>query len=820
MKTHRRKMLKNAVCCVLATTLALPFGLLSPKAFAENSQNTPTSERTQTAEIPNDYPNYIEHSTETELPAYGTAFGQHSIGVTVTDFKANDNRFEITEFEGESGVVCRTDGEGEISWEFNVRNSGSYGLCMTYFLTAASMKAGIRIDGEYPFYEARNVELTRYWHSKTTAIQYDSRNKNQKRPPQVLYNCWTDQPIKDTSGRFGEPYRFYLTSGRHTLTIEGVKPEFYLKNISFCDFEELPLYESIMPTHEETDATPALTNGETILVEAELPKYTNSGNLYPTYDRTDCTISPSHPVNRRYNTIGADTWNKSGQMIVYEAEVPYDGYYTLNIKCRQNAAYGMSSGRRVYVNGKVPCRELDNIRIPYSPDWQTITPTAENGEPIYIKLPAGKNTIAFEAVLGNIGETAQRIDDIISRLNSDLDKGITDTFPEAADELSEEAEKIEGSAAAVSLEALAGSLKAAAKRPEKLPTMEAGLRRQLSGLSVQTSELRSAPLEMDYFEIKTVHEEFRSAKANLFKQIDFGFKAFIGSFFEDYSAVSEDTSKNAVDVITCTDAERADVLWDLVANGFTAEHDSRVNVNMVRGSVLEEILAGQEADIALFVDVETVYALAERGLTANLKDIYGYNEVEARVPERLAGLCEYNGGVYGIPLTESPTMMFLRTDVLERVGIEAPETWNELCEALPELKRRGLRIGLAEETDLSALPITVRDVFAVSDFEDTIRMFRTGEMPIVIRSHTEFADTLLEKAPEISGRWSVGALPDGFTNVSEPDCLFAVIFNDRPDNLRTDWELLDWFTEADIQAQFGQAWEGVSGKRYPAALEK
>ncbi len=811
MRRNWRKALKKAVCGVLAAAFTVSAGIVLPSVLADSSESVAAYNQTSAEGIPDDYRNYTEPYAELEKPV-------QDVDIAITGFKANDSRFGITEFEGESNVVHRTEGVGELSWEFEVKTEGLYELHMAYFLTANSMNIGIRLDGEYPFYEARSAQLTRYWHNKTSAIQYDSKNKNQKRPPQVVYDCWIDQPIKDLGGQFGEPYRFWLSSGKHTLTFEGVNTELYLKNIAFRGVKELPFYESIKPTSEEADATPALMNGETILVEAEIPKYTTSRFLYPTYDRSDCSISPSHPVNMRYNTIGANTWNTSSQMLVYEVEVPYDGYYTLNIKCRQNTACGLSSNRRIYVNGEVLCKELDSVRIPYSTDWQTIAPETADGEPVYVKLLAGKNMIAFEAVSGESSEAAHRIDDIISRVKSSLANENTDAFSEAADELYAEAEKIEGSASAVSLKALAVSLGKLAKHPEKLPKMKAQLGRQLSRLSVQISELRSTPLEMDYFEIKTAHEEFRNARAGFFKQLDFGFKAFVGSFFEDRSTVSANTSKNAVDVVACMDSERAGALCDLIAEDFTAERKSRVNVGTERGSVLEMAVAGENADVALFVDENTVAALAERGLAANLKELYGYNEVAARVPERLAELCEFNGGVYGIPLTESQTQMFIRMDVLERAGIEDPKTWDELCEAIPELKRRELRIGLSEEADLSALPITVRDAFISPNSGDALGMFRTGEMPIVFQSQATFSEALREKAPEINGRWSAAALPEDFPCAAPIDCLYAVIFNDRADNLVTDWELLSWFTEADVQERFGQISEEISGRRYPAAL--
>ena len=78
---------------------------------------------------------------------------------------------------------------------------------------------------------------------------------------------------------------------------------------------------------------------------------------------------------------------------------------------------GFFSNRRVYVNGVVPCKELDDIRIQYNPNWQTVELKDENGEYIYLYLHKGTNEIALEAIPGDIGPVMERLDDLIFQMN-------------------------------------------------------------------------------------------------------------------------------------------------------------------------------------------------------------------------------------------------------------------------------------------------------------------------------------------------------------------------------------------------------------------
>ena len=68
---------------------------------------------------------------------------------------------------------------------------------------------------------------------------------------------------------------------------------------------------------------------------------------------------------------------------------------------------------------KVPCKELDDVRFIYSPDWYNLTPQDENGNDIYVYLTAGEeHELTLEAIPGSIGEVMQRLTTLYSSLTS------------------------------------------------------------------------------------------------------------------------------------------------------------------------------------------------------------------------------------------------------------------------------------------------------------------------------------------------------------------------------------------------------------------
>ena len=900
MTQKRKNAFNKAVCAAMSAILAictLRIGgstKASAESVSESAARTASSTGSTVADTSaNAYKNYIKRYSDAEKP-------MEEVSLDITKYTASDGNFATTEFEGERNVVSWLDSEGTISWEFDVKTAGLYNMRMLYYPVAGrntTVEIEVKLDGEHPFSETKLIELDRYWKNSTSSIQYDALNKNQKRPPQIEYDCWVDYPIKDKDGLVNTPYFFYLSAGHHTLTFTGVKTNLYMKSISFYNTEELPAYEDIKPTQAQIDETPALLNNEAILVEAETPLYTTSSTLYPTYDRTDYTMSPSHPVNKRYNTIGADTWSKATQTVVYEVEVPADGYYTINLKCRQSTMRGLFSNRRVYINGEVPCREFDDVKIQYNPKWQTVNLQTEDGEPIYVKLHAGKNTIAFEAVPGDIGEVMERLDEIILRLNqyyrrivmitsTDPDEykdymledqipELLDVFQDSIDALYAEKARIEElsgqGSEATTLETLAVVLKMAVKHPENIPMMvswrSSGIRDQITAVSAWMRDYRGQPLEMDYFELATVHEDFRSAKANFFKQFNFGFKSFIGSFFEDYTSVSAEGVGKSLNVWVSLGRDQATVVNELVASEYNPEHKTQIGIRLVQGAILEATLADKGPEAALFIGGDFPVVCASRGLVVNLKEMPGYNEVAKRFPENLSTLYQYEDGIYGLPLTDSFPMMFYRTDVLEELGQKPPETWDQLIKMLPDLQRRYLRVGLILPSNISSKVFDAGNTFVllmsqtgqelyneqltqttfdteaaveaftmwtnfytVHDFPqayDPFSLFRTGEMPILIQNYSTFYSQLSVTAPEIKGLWDFTHVPgtereiDGETVIdytANSGSAGAVIFKSCTD-VDAAWDFIKWFTSTDVQVEYGKTIEAVMGPlgRYDTA---
>lgn len=876
---------------------------LAPGASAEDAFETATDvDSLSIVSNKGTYRKYI-------VKYFDAAKPMEEINVDITDFEQSDGAdVALESYEGEDNCVAWVDCEGTLTWKFDVKTAGLYNMAMFYHPITASnttIEVEMKIDGEHPFDEVKLVELDRYWQNET-AITRDSRD-NDQRPKQVQYNTWVNYPIKDKDGLINTPYFFYLSEGTHEISLTGIKTNLYIKGMRFYNTEELPSYADIAPTQDQINATPSVgENGG--FIQGETPDYTTSSTLYPTYDRTDVSVYPCDPVKKRYNTIGADTWDQACQMVAWKVEVPEDGYYKIRLRARQSTMRGFFSNRRVYINGEVPCKELDDVKIQYDPNWQTVDLTDNDGNLIYVKLNKGWNEIMLEAIPGDIGAVMERLDDLIFELNyyyrrilmitgpspdeyndyylEDQIEGLFDFFQRAIDTLYSEKAGIEeltgAGSEASTLQTMAVILQMAVDHPEDLPQMLSSIKDQISAVSAWMRDYRDQPLEIDYIEVKAGCDEFRKSGVNFFQSFAFGFQAFIGSFFEDYTTVSDSTdAEKTLNVWVSLGRDQATVVNELVSSEYNPTHDTKVNISLVQGAVLEATLAGKGPEVALFIGGDFPVVCASRGLLVNLKEQPGYNSVVSRFTPDVTTLYEFNGGVYGLPLTESFPMLFYRTDVLEELGYTTPPTtWTELINMLPDIQRKYLEVGLILPSNISSQVFDAgntfvllmlqtgqdfykfdeasgqyisttfdteaavnaftqwTDFYTIYDFDqtyDAFTRFRTGEMPILLQNYT-FYNQLNVAAPEIKGLWSFTHIPGSYvynedgTKQTNADGSYkinytansgssgAVIFTSCKD-VDAAWNFIDWFTTTDVQVEYGTTIEAIMGPmgRYDTA---
>lgn len=842
------------------------------------------------------YTNYVKKYTDAARP-------DKTVEVLGKDYdpaSVTDAQITVTTVDGENDVMQWANQEGSVSWTVNIPETGVYNIKMIYEALESNtndVEFSLLIDGESPYATASRITLSKRWINESE-IKQDSR-QNDIRPGQISTPCWQETPLEDIDGLFNEPLEFYMEAGEHTITFESEKAEFAVKSFTFYQYEAPAAYTA----PSDSDLTQA--QGQKITLEGETAAYKSSRTLYPTADKSSYLTSSangSSPTKTRYNTIGSGSWTQSTQTVTWEFNVDKAGYYKIGIRGRQDQMRGMYSNRRLYVNGEVPCLEANQIKFYYDTDWSITTPKSENGDDLYFYLQAGTNTISLEAVPGEIGEIMGNLDELVYNINSyyrqirqitgpDPDEynnymidtaipSIVPDFKEYAKTLRDkkaEIEKLSGSGGteAETLEKMAIVLDKCIKKPDLIPEMMSQIKDNITSVSSFVNQYREQPLEVDMIEVATSDQDFTSCDKSFFGSLGFGFKGFIGSFFEDYNALS-DEDESAMECWVMLGRDNAEALQQLISSEYNPTAKTKINLKLVQGGIVEATFAGKGPDLALFMGGDFPIQLAARGVLTDLTTFSDFDEVKSRFADDATVLYQYNGGTYGLPCDQTFPMLFYRSDILSENGIDPAtdlNTWDGLLNCLPTLQRNYLEVGLilpvmtstGGTTQVSAITepgntfamlllqqglnyyneeqtkTTFDTQEAVNAFDtwtkfyttysfqqtyDAFTRFRTGDMPVVIQNYT-FYNQLSVAAPEIKGCWGFQPVPgtvqeDGTINhAANSNGSGAIIFTKAADQEGA-WDFIKWFTSTDAQVKYGNNIESILGTmgRYATANEE
>ena len=868
-------------------------------AFAEEGDASAVSQETLDA-MARDY--YTIEPIDTETLSYSDYYDMHAgdvrpddeIVVRGTDITSSEGDVAVGSYgpEGDvrDDVLIWSSTDGRISYDIDVAQTGIYCVDISYCAmesNSSAVELTMTIDGEEPYDTASRLTLNRVWVNERD-IYTDSRG-NQVRPAQVQKEMWQDHWIGDVDGLFDEPLFFYLEAGSHEIEFSSERAQLAIESITFKNPDKLPAYSEYVSS-VQASVTKENTPSNLFRIEGENAAYKSDSTLYPISNNSNYLISPSSPTKVVYNTIGGDNWDKALQTVTWtisKDDIKNDGWYKIGIKSRQNTMRGLYSNRRIYIDGEVICDSMDQVRFYYDSEWKVVSPKAD-GENVFVYLTADTDhTMTMEAIPGEIGDSLRRLEDVVAEMNTYYRKvlmitgpspdqytdyyvhekipGLVDKFAEISQELKDIQGNIEtlagseGSEAAA-LERMTIILDKCVKKPLKIPSYLSQIKDNITTISSWMRDYRDQPLEIDYIEFASADRKFTSCDEKFGKAVAFSTKAFFGSFFEDYTTLSDVSGVEAINVWVSLGRDQAQVVKEMSENQFMQETGIPISVNLVIGGVVEATLAGKGPDVALFLGGEFPVNLACRDLLVDISDtsqFADFNEVSQRFQENAMTPYQYNGGTYGLPISQTFPMMFYRTDVLTELGYTSPpETWTELIDMLPALQRNYMSVGLIlPPTNISPATeaghtfamlllqkgvnyynegqtaSTFDSIEAVKSFEewtdfytdysfeqtyDAFSRFRTGEYPIVMANYT-FFNQLTVASPEIKGLWSFCQVPgtvreDGtISHAANSTGSGAVIFK-KVKNKQGAWEYIKWFTETDTQVQYGTQIEGLLGK--------
>lgn len=736
----------------------------------------------------------------------------------------------------------------------------------------------VEINGERPFREAAEMLLKRYWKSGEASL--DERG-NEYTVPLNETNEMNAAVLRDASGFHCEPFEFYFKNGKNKITLTSQKGDIELKGIRLFRYKSTESYKEVSAAYPKSNGSV-----EAITVEAEKPYLRTNASITEMCDRTSQMTSPTFEGLQLWNCVGGTGYASIGQSVTYKIKVKKAGCYNLSLRFKNNFVSGLSTNRRLLIDGNVPFAEMESVSFPYDSNWQSLKLSDSEGKPYLYYLTEGEHTLTLEVTLGEQAEALNVAQKSLSRLNEAYRKVIMVTganpdkyrdyqieknLPEVLEIFKEQRSVLEKLAGwlytqnsgtgegTAKLEEIIRRLKEFIEYPETLPQYLSTFSSDLTGLSDWIQSCTSQPLTLDVIQLLSPEAAPKSAEAGFFKRLAYSTKIFIKSFAEDYGVIGRISDESrSVEVWITLGRDQYQIMKELIDNEFIPKSNINVNLKLVSGGILQATVAGIEPDVSLFEGEGTPMNFAARGALTDLSEFEDYNEITKRFSSEALVPYTYDGGVYGLPLTQSYEVMFVRDDILAEIGLEVPETWDDVYNSLTILQQNNMEFALPDSGSLNGLALfllqkqaniykdngkraDINTDGAIEAFEiwtdlyseysllmsyNFVNRFRSGDMPIGIASFSTF-NTLEVSAPEISGLWSMHLVPgavgeDGkLKNVSMSATSAAMIMK-TTELPKESWEFLKWFTSEEAQYDYATAIEnkqGISGRYATANIE-
>ncbi len=812
-------------------------------------------------------------------------------------------------FEGMAGNSVLTTENSLIEFEVDVAQEGLYDLSLLYYPVAgknSAIQRSIFLDGSLPYEELSLVEFQRVWTMDVPTASADENGVlvrdwvkdnqgNDLKPTSVETPRWIRSNVYDSEGYVTTPLSLYLTQGRHTITLTGLREPMLLRELVLSNAQSSGAYAEVKAALDAQGIQN--TSGQCIRIEAENASRSSSQMLYAMQDQSSPSVYPSSPKALLNNTIGGNSWRLNGQWIEWDFQVEQSGYYNIALFARQNFVKGVYVSRRITIDGQVPFAEMENYGFTYSATWRNEVLTDSNDDPYRFYLEAGSHTIRMEVVLGEFAEVISGVQDSVTQLNAiyrsviritgvapdkyrdyEIEESLPDLRRQLVEVKADLDRSIEGLRALIGkgsdkesvLITMSDQLEELIYDQERFTEVLSSYKINVRATANWITQVIDQPLQLDRLYIYSPDVEVKMEKQNIFARLWYEICRLFYSFIIDYNQignVTEDKDATAITLWIGTGRDQANVIKSLIDATFTPKSGISVNVQLVdMNTLIRATLAGEGPDVAIQVpntngiagavlstgnDTAVNYGI--RNAVLDLTQFSDYNEVITRFDDSALVQLRFNGATYGLPETQTFPMMFYRKDILAELGLEVPQTWDDVKVAMTVLAKNQMEFGMlpneqvfamllyqnggsyySEDGSTSALDSeqainTFRQYceyytdYKLDKETSVDQRFRTGECPIIISDYTLY-NNLQVSAPDIDGLWGIAPVPgtvqeDGTIDRSVGSTGLTSLIMSATEEPEACWEFLKWWTSAETQTSFGYEMESLQGEagRVPTA---
>ncbi len=782
-------------------------------------------------------------------------------------------------------------------FDITVPGAGDYAIALTYTLPEAAVLDSTvtvtQMSAEGENIQSVRAEVYSLWQDETKDYALD-RYGNEVSPAQVTLSRDVTDYVRSYSSADGGATVFHFPEGEQKISILSNDSQIVIKELRVVQVPRLISYEAYQSQYDgET------YSGEPLIIEGEDYAVKNDSAIRSKADNS-AAVTPYHPYYKWMATVDGNSWKTIGQRVVWNFTAPEDGWYQLVFHYSQRFKEGQEARRTVEIDGVVPYDALREVEFPYTgskyaykyADGMVYLTAGTHTLGLYVEMPQMQSVIdQVERImeeLQDVGLSLQQVagsDADVTR-TWEIEKyipGVTERLTNIQLELETlysymEQQYGDEPASSQNLKLAADVLKQVLKEPEKLPTRTEDINVGSSSATSYLAELingwKNQGLSMERIYLVGENAKLPNPNGNFFVNMGNGIKKFCHSLFSRDSGYT--TAASGEDKVLTVWVNRSvqyvEMIQTLCDSRYAGYTDANGNKITIQFSVMPDesklLLANASntgPDVALGVSGDRPYQLALRGAIYPLTEFEDFGEyVEGKFLDEAFEPFIYDDDVYAMPETQQFNVLMYRTDIMERLGLEVPKTWEDVANMMPALRRNGMNFymplssqtgtksveniaiffwqaaaakgeepayslysqdgihtTLNNETNIEAFEI-LTDLYLLYGLQNNMpsfyNNFRYGVTPLGIGSFSNYVQ-LLYAAPEIADDWAVAPVPgfmadDGTIHNQMTTIGSSAIIMEDSDMKEAAWDFIKWWLSDETQSEFAQTLQSKYGSSY------
>jgi ABC-type glycerol-3-phosphate transport system substrate-binding protein len=794
--------------------------------------------------------------------------------------------------KGESGGIQIPAGTKAV-FKIQAPEKATWHINLLYRITSKNivdLKVNVDINDAKQFYEAYDIALPAAWRTQDQSLKIDQYN-NQVYSSSELLDKEIEHTLNHDMFYLSTPLLFAFEKGENTLSLENNEISYELIEIRLQPKETIDTYKSYQENNlEDSKETPKLADVEPLILEGE--GFTEKNRVHIRGERSkDYNYHPYDPKSSLINVLAPTMWQNPGDAVSYAFEVPEDGYYRIGFRVQQDQKRDMPVYKNILIDGRIPFDALESYAFPFTGSAVQTEFLNADGEEFLFYLSQGKHEIQLISTASNYFGAYEVLSQVIRQMNqltldirtitgNRIDENrqwnIEQYIPDIREQLQELIDSLnlvyqdlshlsgqENSTTWNNLRIIADQLELYLEETKGLDKFvnnldnfsqnDGSMAQQISAL---IDQMLLQPLSIDQVYIAGEDLSALPGKLNFFQRSYLGLEKFVQSFNRNTDADLA-LDKDALNIWVNRPVTHIDVLREMINQEYPNK-DIKINLSAMpdENRLLLAIIGGNAPDGVLGLSSGKPYDFALRGAAYDLRNFDDFDESVSDFTAEMFLPFAYDEGIYAFPETTTFHVLFYRTDIMQSLNLDIPQTWEDLVGIVPALDRHGMNIQTmiaandAYKPFAATVPIIQQNKGEIySDDGMTVSFnhpntleafdlltnlyvrynlpyrivnfynnFKSGVTPIGVSELNTY--TLLKyAAPEIRGQWAIApniGIKDEngeFIN-TQPVVTSAVMITQQSEKKQEMWEFMKWWMDDQTQLQYGNELQMRFGKEY------